>query len=187
METSSPAAEPAPPTVEPAPRQSRSVKDMALSLLVLLVPLVLVVGAYRLLQSGDRPVPVDPAPVVARAVAEGAFPVLAPVGLDAGWQPVSAVYRAEGTGSTLRLGYLAPGGDGLQVVQSDMPADALLARELGEAPRGTGTVPVNGQPWQRYAARAGETGLVRTGVDSTVIVIGRAPENELIRLAASLR
>jgi hypothetical protein len=156
---------------------------MALSLLVLLVPVVLVVGLYRVL-GGDRPPVVDTAPAIAQARAQAGFGVLVPIGLD--WRASSAVYRAEEGGATLRIGYVTPGGSGVQLIESSMPADALLARELGEGPRLTGTVTVAGQDWQRYAARKDETALVRTEPGRTLIVIGHAPDEELVRLAGSL-
>ena len=68
-----------------------------------------------------------------------------------------------------------------------MPADALLARELVDTPRPTGAVEVNGQSWRRYAARVDETALVLTEPARTFIVIGRASDAELTRLAGSLR
>jgi len=167
---------------EQAVRPSRRPRDMALSLVVLLVPVVLVVGLYRLL-GGDTPPAVDAGPVVAQARAGAGFPVLVPT-VD--WRVASATYREEGGGATLRIGYVTPSRGGAQLIESSMPADALLARELGERPQLTGTVPVAGQDWQRYSAREGETALVRTESNRTIIVIGRAPDAELVTLASSL-
>jgi len=171
--------------VETPVKPGRTPRDMALSLVVLLVPVVLLVVAYRYVQGGDRPVVVDPAPAIAQAQARG-VPVTAPIGLGEGWLSTAATYRDESGGGTLRIGYVTPDGGGVQLIQSTMPADALLARELGREARSTGTVPVEGQPWQRYAVRAGETALIRTDNTRTLIVIGHASDEELTTLAGSV-
>src|SRR5262245_28540286 len=179
-------AAPTPPDTPPV-RSSRTPKDMVLSLLELLVPMVLIVGAYRILQEGDRPVSVDPASAVSQARAQAGFPVLAPVGLDAGWRPASAVFQEEEQGATLRIGYTTPSGGTVQLVESSMPTDPLFARELGEQRQPTGTVRVADVDWQRYDARPGETALVRIEPGRTTVVVGHASGEELRRLAESLR
>ncbi len=182
-------AAPVPATVPPAAvrRSGRTPRDMALSLLVLLIPMLLFVLTYRYLHHGDEPVVVDPAATIAQARSAGAFPVEVPEGLGTGWRTVSAVFRTAENGATLRLGYLAPSGSGLQVVQSDVPAAPLLAVELGEGPRATGTETVAGRAWQRYTARSGETALVLTEAGRTVVVIGDASIHEVRALAGSMR
>ncbi|HET6213302.1 MAG TPA: DUF4245 domain-containing protein [Micromonosporaceae bacterium] len=170
---------------EVQPRPSRTPRDMALSLVVLLIPVLLIVLAYHALQGGDQPIVIDPAPTVARAQATAAFPVAVPHDLAAGWRPVSATYAPAGGGSTLRIGYLTPAGAGVQLVQSDVPVDALLAAELGAGRQLRGAEEVDGRAWQRYAARHDETAYVRTENRRTIIVIGPASAGELRALAAA--
>ncbi|MFU8852146.1 DUF4245 domain-containing protein [Micromonospora sp. SL1-18] len=167
-------------------RSERSPKDMALSLLVLLVPIALLLAFYRGFLGGEAPITVDPASAIELARSEGAFPVSQPEGLASDWRTVSARYRAEAGGGTLRIGYLTPEGRGAQLVESNVPADKLLAAELsGGQPQGPADLP--GGSWQRYTARSNEQALVLLEPTRTVIVIGDARENELRQLAIALR
>src|SRR5919112_388171 len=92
-----------PEVVESAQRSERTPKDMAVSLLVLLVP---------------------------TARAANLFPISEPAGLDDGWTPVSAAWQQVDGGRVLRIGYVTPGGGGVQVVQTDAPVDSFLPIEL---------------------------------------------------------
>lgn len=170
----------------PQTRPSRTTRDMVISLLVLLVPVLLAVLAYRGLHGREDPVVVDPAPAVAQARAAGTFPVAVPTGLDSGWRTVSARFQRGPEGNLLRLGYLTPGGEGVQAVQGDVPADRLLPAELTDDARPDGQVEVAGTTWQRYRARPGERALVRLEPARTIIVIGSASESDLRTLAGAV-
>jgi len=163
----------------------RSVRDMVLSLLVLLIPIVFVVAVFRL-QGGEDPVVIDPSSVLAQAESAGDFPVSRPRELAEGWRPVSAVYRGEDGGAILRVGYLTPSGAGVQLIQSDQPAEQLLGRELGDPVRPAGMVDIAGRQWQSYQVRNDERALVLTDRERTLIVIGRAGVDELRALAAAV-
>ncbi|MFJ8576991.1 DUF4245 family protein [Micromonospora sp. NPDC093277] len=177
---------PAAPAGSARTRSERSPKDMALSLLVLLVPIALLLAFYRGFLGGEQPTTVDPATAIEQAREENAFPVSHPVGLSSDWRTVSARYRAEPDGATLRIGYLTPEGRGAQLVESNVPAEKLLPTELsGGQPQGPATLP--GGSWQRYTARSNEQALVLLEPTRTVIVIGDAGENELRELATALR
>ncbi|MFI6760178.1 DUF4245 domain-containing protein [Micromonospora sp. NPDC050417] len=172
--------------VAAASRSERSPKDMAISLLVLLIPIALLVGFYRVFLGGDQPTEIDPAPTVAQARSINAFPVSEPVGLADGWQSVTAnLQRPEGA-VTLRLGYLSPNGGAVQVVQSNLPAERLLPAELTPKGQPQGATEVDGRSWQRYTARASERALVLMEPGRTVIVVGSARESELRDLAGAL-
>lgn len=160
---------------------------MALSLLVLLLPIVLLLGFNRFVLGGEEPTVVDPGPAVAQARVAGAFPVDQPVGLDARWRPVRAAFQRGEHGATLRIGYLTPGDEGVQIVQSDVPAERLLPAELAGARRPEGAVDIAGTPWQRYPARPGERALVLLTPERSVVVIGSADEDRLRELAGALR
>jgi hypothetical protein len=160
---------------------------MAISLLVLLVPIALLFAFYRVVLGGDEPVQVDPAPAVAQARAANAFPVSEPVGLGGGWRPVSAAFQQGDGGRTLRIGYVSPEGRGVQLVESNVPPERLLPTELSRGGQQQGPTEVAGHGWQRYTARATERALVLLEPDRTVIVVGDAPEAELRELAAALR
>lgn len=177
-----------PRTANPVGRiGERSPKDMLLSLLVLLLPIALLLAFNRFVLDGEQPTLVDPGPAVAQARSAGVFPVDHPVGLDPAWRPVRADFRREADGATLRIGYLAPGDAGVQLVQSDIPAERLLPAELTGAGRPEGTVDIAGTAWQRYPARPGERALVLLEPERSVIVVGSAEESRLRELAGALR
>lgn len=164
----------------------RSAWDMARSLLVLLVPIALLVAFVSFTQQGGQATVSDPEPVIAQARAAGHFPVTVPHDLGDGWRPVSAGFATAGDGATLRIGYLTPRGEGVQFVVSDVPADKLLAAELGDRARPRGAESVAERRWQRFDARLGETALVLPETGRTVIVIGAAAVEDLRALAAAI-
>ncbi|MGI5214234.1 DUF4245 domain-containing protein [Plantactinospora sp. CA-290183] len=179
-----PGAEPVVPT---ALRAERSTRDIVISLLVLLVPIALLIGFGRGFLGADQPAPVDAAPALSQARAAGAFPVSEPTGLADGWTTISAVFQRADAGATLRLGYVTPSGGGVQLLQSNVPADGLLPAELTGDARQQGLTDLGGRSWQRYTARPGELALVLLEPTRTVIVVGPVPEDDLRHLATSLR
>jgi hypothetical protein len=164
-------------------REFRTVRDMVRSLVVLLIPIAVIVVLYRA-RGGEDVVVVDPVPTVAEARAAG-LPASAPNGLADGWRPISAGFDPSG-GGTLRIGYLTPSGAGVQLIESGVPADPLLIREIGDDVRVTGPVTAGSAEWQSYRARNDDTALVRRGSAVTLIVIGQASVGELGTLAAAL-
>lgn len=168
-------------------RSVRSPKDMALSLAVLLVPILLVFGFYQVFLGGNDPVAIDPEPAYQQARADGGFPVAEPAGLDADWVPVRATYRPAGPdGPTLRVGYVTPDGGAIQVVQSARPAPDLLVAELTSTAQPQGSVEVGATTWQWYAARPGERAMVWLAQEHSVLVVGTASDDELTAMAAAL-
>jgi hypothetical protein len=154
---------------------------MAISLLVLLVPILLIFVFYRVVLGGDQPARMDPAPAIAEARAANAFPV------SESWRPVNANLQTADGFRTLRIGYVSPEGGGVQLVQSNLPAERLLPAELTGKGQAQGVTEVAGRDWQRYSARAGERALVLLQPERTVIVVGDAAEGELRDLAGALR
>ncbi len=177
---------PAPPAAADSTRSERSPKDMAISLLVLLIPIALLLAFYRGFLGGDQATVVDPAPALDSAQAAAAFPVSQPAGLDAGWRTVRADFRTVEDGSTLRLGYLTPEGRGAQIVQSSVPPERLLPTELTDQGQPQGRTDLAGRTWQRYTARGNEQAFVLLEPDRTVIVVGDARDTELRELAGAL-
>ena len=173
--------------VESATRAERRPRDMVISLLVLLVPILLVLGVYNVFFDGDAPVRVDPAVAIDDARHADAFPVLVPTDLPSGWTPVSAAFRPVDGGRALRIGFVSPDGEGAQVVQTDAPVTTVIPAELTGASRPQGAAQIGDVAWQTYSARPGERALVLLEPTRTVIVVGSAPEADLRELAASLR
>ncbi|MCX4386678.1 DUF4245 domain-containing protein [Micromonospora peucetia] len=178
---------PAPPPAVDTRKSERSPKDMAISLLVLLIPIALLLAFYRGFLGGDQPSTVDPVPALESARAANAFPVSEPAELDDGWRTVTANFQTVEGGSSLRLGYLTPEGRGAQLVQSSVPPERLLPTELTAEGQPQGQTDLGGLTWQRYTARGNEQALVLLEPDRTVIVIGDARDNELRQLAGAIR
>ncbi|MFY1586750.1 DUF4245 domain-containing protein [Micromonospora sp. WMMD734] len=169
------------------PRSERSPKDMALSLLVLLVPIALLLAFYRGFLGGEQPTTVDAAPAYEQARAANVFPVTEPSGLGDGWRTVSASFRTVDDGANLRVGYLTPEGRGAQLVQSNVPPQRLIPAELTAEGQPQGPADLGGANWQRYTGRGNEQALVLLEPGRTVIVVGDARDNELRELAGALR
>ncbi|WFE26770.1 DUF4245 domain-containing protein [Solwaraspora sp. WMMD791] len=168
-------------------RSGRSPRDMALSLAVLLVPILLVFVGYQVFLGGDEPVEIDPGPAYEQARSAGEFPVLEPAGLGPDWHPVSAAYRPAGSeGPTLRVGYVTADGGALQLVQSSRPVPQLLVAELTSTAQPQGQVQIGAATWQWYAARPGERALVWLTPQRSVLLVGSATESEFTALAAAL-
>lgn len=86
---------------------------MALSLIVLLIPVVLVIVAYRSLYQGDSVVSVDPTETIASAGRAG-ITDLPPATAPEGWSIISATFRD----GVLRIGYVDQRQRGVQLAQA---------------------------------------------------------------------
>lgn len=104
---------------------------MALSLIVLLIPVFAVVWMYRTLYGGDTVVTVDPSEALGSASRAG-FTQLPPATAPDGWLIVSAQFRD----GYLRIGYLNEKQQGIQLVQGrgelPRPADLALIGRSGD-------------------------------------------------------
>jgi hypothetical protein len=154
---------------------------MLLSLAVLLLPIFLLLGLYRLVLSGDAPIAVDATQTWATARHSAQFTVLAPDGLPKGWTVASASF----VNGTLRVGYVSPAGTGLQLVESERSLDVLGPTELGTDARPGNLVSINGRAWRAYpVVHGGGQALVLVDAGRTVIVAGTA---DVRTFAAALR
>src|SRR5262245_53115763 len=104
---------------------------MALSLLVLLVPIFVLLTAYRCL-GGESPTVANPSSAYDTARAAKLFPVSEPTGLPKGWQSVSSAFQRGDAGAVLRVGFRSPGGGTAQLIESNVNAEALVHGELGQ-------------------------------------------------------
>jgi len=158
---------------------------MALSLFVLIVPIVVLLGIYRFL-GGESPADLDVGETYATA-RSGGLPVLEPRDLPAGWRAMNAgVERTDGV-VTLRVAYAAPGGGHLQLVQSARPVDRLVVEQLGTGAGPTGKAEIAGRTWVAYLAETGDHALVLHEDSRTVVVAGRLPDESLRAFVATLR
>lgn len=155
----------------------RSPRDMALSLLVLMIPVLLVVLAYRYLYGGEQPVTVDPTETIASAERAGMSP-LPQAAAPQGWLVLRAQYRD----GTLRIGYLPDRGEGAQLIQARIPAAKLIDTELGADADRLDRVDIDGVSWQRLRG-ASEEALVREIGDLTVLLVGKGADLESLAAA----
>ncbi|WP_312033823.1 DUF4245 domain-containing protein [Actinoplanes sp. TBRC 11911] len=164
----------------------RRPRDMILSLAVLLVPVAILLVIYRTLFNGDAPITVDPAPTIQEAQQANLFKVAVPQGLGDDWHTASARFTRASNGATLRIGYVDPGKDPIQLIESSVPTDTLLPVELTKAAKPTGTFRATNGVWRQFDGRPGEQALVLADQSRTIIVVGQADVDNLRKLAGSL-
>jgi hypothetical protein len=154
-----------------ATRADATVRNLAIALGILVIPLVAIVALFQP-KASDAPT-VDPAHVYDTARAEKAFRVREPQGL--GWQATVAKFNpSAGDRFTIRVSYSTPDEHYLQLVQSNAAADELIT---GIIDRGApaGVEQIEGESWTRYTAREGkENAFVLIEPDVTVVVVGDA-------------
>jgi hypothetical protein len=176
-----------PPTVDhTALRLSRTPGDMTKAVLVLLVPVAILVVVYVYFFGGNNVISIDPSQSYSDARASAQFAVLQPAGLSSRWKPVSSQFEPGAT-STLRVGYVAPDGGGIQLIETDKPANAVISSELGSVGPVAKSVQAGGITWGVVNGKDSDLGLVDTESGRTVIISGQASEPELQQFAASLR
>ncbi|HET6479370.1 MAG TPA: DUF4245 domain-containing protein, partial [Actinoplanes sp.] len=150
-------------------------------------PIALLLAFYRVFLDGDKPISVDPAPTVQEARQSNAFTVLTPQGLNDDWHTSSATFKRAENGATLRLGYVDPDKDPIQLVQSSVPTDTLLPTELTKDAKPLGNFRAGTGVWRLYSARPGEQALVLADQTRTVVVIGKTDTKNLEALVGALR
>jgi hypothetical protein len=168
-----------------ATRADATVRNLAIALGILVIPLVAFVVLFQPKES-DAPA-VDPARVYDTARAEKAFRVREPQGVE-GWKPTVAVYNpAAGGRFTLRVSYSIPDQGYLQLVQSNAAADSLIAGIIDRSAP-VGVEQIEGESWTRYTAREGkETAFVLIEPDVTVVVVGDASVDTARTMIKSLQ
>jgi hypothetical protein len=172
--------------VQAVAERSRRPRDMVISIGVLLAIVAVLCGVYSFLGGGDSAA-VDPGPAFAEARSSAAFPVLEPQGLSDDWKPVRALYQPQQSGAELRVGYETPKDGTVQLIEGSLPPEEMLRRELGGERTAKGTVDVSGKAWESFPARDGERALVLREAGRTVIIVGKASEDELKQLAGALK
>jgi len=178
--TSSPAAQEAEPVAQGAAeaRRIRRPRDMALSLAVLLVPIILAILVGRFLYGDSTTATADPSLALSGAARASMSPPPHAAAVPDGWKLVSALYRD----GVLRLGYLTAADKGVQLIQGSGDPDALIRAELTGTGRELGQVNIGSATWHRWSGRSDESALVRRDDTTTVIVVGAVDEQDLVKL-----
>ncbi|MCC3762949.1 DUF4245 domain-containing protein [Glycomyces sp. TRM65418] len=166
--------------VKPARPKPRRMRDMALSLAVLLVPIGVFFAAWQWL-AADRQVSVVDTTEDYTAAASLGLTVVEPE-LTEDWKPISTDLAVEGETVTLRTGWYSPEGDGLQLVET-----SGTAADVNDAVTGAGTpVEAGGIEWAAYDMGGGEAWVAE--FDGETIVLTAEPDgvNELPELAEAV-
>ena len=170
------------PTGRPNARLRQTVRDMILSLAVVLAAIAVIL----LITWRPTPDPVrviDPTPPLSLARAQADYPVLYPADLDSSWRPTSA--RWEITPSSQpdpawHVGFVTPDDAYAQLGQSATEDPSYVADQVGVAePAG------EWEGWLRFDS-AEQRALVRVDGGVTVVVSGTAPWPTLQVLAERL-
>lgn len=178
------------------PRHLQNSHDLILSI----VPLVLICLALAGLARGcsfspggpsaAAPPTVDAARIYADDAAAESFPIRSPE-LPAGWLANSSSNASVGGtngGSSVRVGYISPGGSYLKLVQSSATADQLLPAEAGglTGRASSGSKQVGGATWNLYVQKGTETAWVSDLGAVRLLITGSGSDAEFTVLAGSV-
>lgn len=163
---------------KPARRlKQRRMRDMALSLAVLLIPLGIFYWAWDWAAS-DRDVSVVDTSEDYMAAESLGLEVVRPE-LAEEWKPISSALSTEGEAVTLRTGWYSPDGFGLQLVQTTGPVD-----DVHEGLTGPGEpVEAGGGSWASYDIPEGEAWVAVLDASTVVITAEQDGVGELPELA----
>ncbi|MEV3938978.1 DUF4245 family protein [Glycomyces sp. NPDC049804] len=144
------------------PKQRR-MRDMAMSMAVLLVPIGLFYAGWQWVASDRQVSVVDTTENHATAASLGLAAIEPELGEE--WKAISTDLAVDGETVVLRTGYYSPDGHGLQLAETN----GALA-DVNEALTGTGTpVEAAGITWAAYETNAGETWTAEIGGETVVL------------------
>jgi hypothetical protein len=149
--------------VKPARPKQRRLRDMAMSMAVLLVPIGLFYVGWNWLASDRQVSVVDTTENHATAASLG-LAAIEPE-LDEEWKAISTDLAVDEETVTLRTGYYSPEGNGLQLAETN----GSLA-DVNEDLSGAGTpVEAAGIEWAAYETGNGETWVAEIGGETVVL------------------
>lgn len=155
---------------------------MALSMAVLLVPVLIFVLLYRFF-GHETPPTVDTASAYDAARAAHPYEVLTPSGLPGDWHITTATYA----NGELRLSVDTPSGGGALFVETTADPATVVPAEVGRSAHLDKVVDLGGLQWQHFTGgRSGEQALVQVGTNRTILIVGKATDAEQKILAMSL-
>jgi len=155
---------------------------MALSMVVLLVPVLIFVLLYRFF-GHETPPTVDTDSIYDAARAAHPYDVLTPSGLPGDWHIAAASYA----NAELRLTVDTPSGGGALFVETTADPATLVPAEVGTSAHVDKVVDISGIQWQHFTGgRPGEQALVQVGTNRTILIVGKSTDAEQKILAMSL-
>lgn len=169
-------------------RLRQTARDMVISMLVVIGVVLLFWIPFRPHGDTGEVRTVDPTPVIEGARKAETWPVLAPVGLGAGWKCTSARIDVASDGQDIvHLGYLTPTSTYVGLEQSATKATSFVFDSTVKG-REQGTVDVSGTTWTTYENDDQDhRGLVRTADGATYVVVGTGPFAQLEEFASKLQ
>lgn len=170
-------------------------RDLFISLAVLLIPVVLIAWFFTRNTDGPTVETVEWRPVAEAAATAAPFTVLVPRAVPESWRATRARWTLAGhagldgqpaTGDTWQLGFVDDRPMYIGLDQSNAPAAAFISSVTRNG-SATGTSAVRSQTWTRYQSADGRTrALVLTSGTSTAIVSGDLAYQELESFAQTL-
>jgi hypothetical protein len=158
------------------PKQRR-MRDMAMSMAVLLVPIGLFYVGWNWIASDRQVSVVDTSENYTTAASLG-LTVIEPA-LSEDWKPISTDLEVEGEAVTLRTGWYSPEGDGLQLVQTT----GAIA-DVHEDLTGAGApVESGGADWTSYELSSGEAWVAELAGATVILTAEPDAVNDLPGLA----
>ncbi|MFG3339395.1 DUF4245 family protein [Glycomyces sp. NPDC048151] len=165
---------PAAATARPKPRRLR---DMAMSMAVLLVPIAVFYVGWQWVASDRQVSVVDTSENHATAASLG-LAAIEPELTDE-WKAISTDLAVEGETVVLRTGYYSPEGHGLQLVETNG-----TAADVNEELTGAGTpVEAAGIEWAAYESATSETWVAEIGGETVAISAETDGAGDLAELA----
>lgn len=170
-------------------------RDMTISMLVLLVPIVLIAWFFtNNVEPEVEAVAVEPH--LERALEESPYPVLHAVNLPEDWVPARVAWAADGdrwitdepaVGNSWQLGYMAPNGIYIALQQRDRSVESFLK----EVTRGGYTdgveQEISGRTWEEWTSSDDRTrSLVWRADDMVAVVTGDTDFEQLIAFTGTL-
>lgn len=165
-------------TGEPTRRpKQRRLRDMAMSMAVLLVPLGIFFVGWNWLAADRHVSVVDTSEDYTTAESLG-LDVIRP-DLSEDWKPISSALDADGETVTLRTGWYSPEGDGLQLVQTTGDPS-----QINEDIDGNGrTVEAGGIQWAAHDTADGEAWTAELAGSNVVLTADSDGADSLPELA----
>lgn len=158
------------------PKQRR-MRDMALSLAVLLVPLGLFYWVWDWAATGREVSVVDTSQDYLSAQSLGLETVEPELSEE--WKAISSALAVEDEAVTLRTGWYSPDGYGMQLVQTTGPAEAVHDELAGSGE----AVEAGGLEWAAYDIAEGRAWVAVLDVSTVVLTADRDAVDELPELA----
>lgn len=169
-------------------RMRQNVRDMLLSLAVVGVLVVFFAAPWNWLAAQDPVREVDWVPVVTGAQEAYDWPVLAPVGLSAGWRATSARIEVADDGEpVVVVGWLDPSEEYVGLQQSTTRITDFVDTVTLDGAE-SGTVVIGGVTWTRYVnEEQTRRSLARTEGPAVYVVTGTGDWASIEAFTAKLR